>query len=167
MELHGAGLNVIPLPRVTMHEYGGKKPLLAESFTQCAVGLGRALSKFPPALLLLDIFDRSSTNMVSMPLSVEGFEKAVLDHNTGRAIIFRELALSLGSLFVVVIIPILILLGADLGVSFILAALLALVPILEMGQKSAKPVIYPSNPDTTLPPLARLDPKETEATKAY
>lgn len=113
-------------------KYGGKKPLIAGSVVQFAVGLGRAISKFPPVLLVLDIFDRTSTNMVAIPLSVDAFEKAILDHNTGRAILFREMALALGSATILAAIPLAMLLGAGLEISFLMAAIFSLFPILEI-----------------------------------
>lgn len=115
--------------------HGGQKPLALGSLTQTAVWIGRAVCKFPPVLFALDLLDRTSTNMVSLPLSVEAFEKAVLGHNTGRAILFRETASGLGVLTVHLMVATAVFFGAGLEISFLFAALFAIIPLLEIRKK--------------------------------
>lgn len=112
-------------------DYKGKKGLLTfGSVISSIVWWGRLLSKNPGSLLVLDVIDRLTGGMTGIPLSVLSYEKAIDGRSTGRAILFRELAISLGSVFTCLLILIFVLIGLELRFTFLLAAFLSLFPLL-------------------------------------
>ena len=88
-------------------------------------GVGRGLVVF------LDVTDRVGEKMISMPLEVLSYEKALNGGATGRAILFRETAVELGAIFVCLV----LLLIEDLHFSFVLGAWMVLLPLLLIKKK--------------------------------
>lgn len=107
-----------------------KEVLVLGSLVRSGVWLGRWLTKNIPCLLGLNVVNDLAIGMVSMPLEVLSLEKAINGRSTGRAILFRELAISLGDLIIGLVLGVATLFGASLTVGFVLAVFLALAPIL-------------------------------------
>lgn len=109
---------------------GKKEVLEIGAGASALVWLGRALTKFVPALLLLNIIDNFTVGMTRIPLSVLSYEKAVDGHATGRAILFRELAICLGSISSCILLVLVVWSGLNLEITFLLAAFFSLFPFL-------------------------------------
>jgi MFS family permease len=109
----------------------GKQGLIVYgSILQVLVWSARMLSKSVGIWFTLDIFDRVTGGMVGIPMNVISYEKAIEDHSTGRAVLFRELAITIGGIFACGLLLIWALLGIDLKWIFIFGALSSLLPIL-------------------------------------
>jgi MFS family permease len=109
----------------------GKKELLGfGSISSALVWLGRFLTRTPPFLLILDVIDRLTGGLTGIPLNVLSYEKAVDGHSTGRAILFRETAISLGAILADLVLLEIVILGLNIGLSFFEAAILSLSPLL-------------------------------------
>lgn len=114
----------------------GKKTVLRMGAGSSAlVWVGRALTKFVPVLLILNIIDNFTAGMTGIPLGVLSYEKAVGGHATGRAILFRELAICLGSISACILIMLVILSGLNLEFIFLGAAIFSLFPLLVIGHE--------------------------------
>jgi MFS family permease len=94
------------------------------------VWLARFLTGQVGVLLLLDVLDRITTGMTGIPLSVLTYEKALDGHSTGRALLFREVALSFGSILACLCLILLTLLGIEMKFSFLVAGFFSLLPLL-------------------------------------
>lgn len=119
----------------------GKKGLVSYgAFLSCLVWLGRFLATRIPTLLVFDVIDRISGGMVGIPMMVLTFEKAHDGGSTGRALVFREMAVSLGSLFSVLLLMGIVYFGLPLKSAFLAASLLMLSPLLivEKGLSAGK-----------------------------
>lgn len=112
-----------------------KEFLVLGSLARGGVWLGRWLTKSIPLLLGLDVVNDLAIGMVSMPLGVLSLEKAIDGRSTGRAILFRELAITLGDLVTGLVLGIATLFGAPLTLGFIFAVFLALTPTLVRVKK--------------------------------
>lgn len=109
----------------------GKKKLLSYgAFLSGLVWFVRFFTLSLPVLFLLDVTDRIAGGMVGIPLLVLTLEKALDGHSTGRAILFREIAIGLGEISGVLMLMIIILLGFSLQTSFLIAGVLMLTPFL-------------------------------------
>lgn len=109
----------------------GKRGLIAYgSVFQFLVWLGRSLTQNIKVLFTFDIIDRITGGMVGIPLGVLTYEKAIVGRSTGRAILFREIAITSGAILACILMMILALLGVELKFSFLLAAFFSLLPIL-------------------------------------
>lgn len=109
----------------------GKRGLIAYgSFFQFFVWLGRSLTQNVGVLFIFDIFDRVTGGMVGIPLSVWTYQKALGGRSTGRAVLFREIAITSGAIFACFLLIGLALLGIQLKFSFLLAASFSLLPLL-------------------------------------
>lgn len=109
----------------------GKGGLIAYgSVFQFFVWLGRSLTYNVKVLFTFDIIDRVTGGMVGIPLGVLTYEKALDGHSTGRAILFRELAITSGAIFACLLLIGFALLGIELKFSFLLAAFFSLLPFL-------------------------------------
>lgn len=109
----------------------GKRGVLTfGSLISSLVWVGRWLTSNIAGLFVIDIADRLTAGMTALPLEVLTFEKALDGRSTGRAILFREIALLIGAIFACVLLMILALLGMELRYSFLLAAIFSLTPIL-------------------------------------
>ena len=100
------------------------------SVLSSVVWLGRWLTKNILLLLGLSVVNDLAIGMVGMPLEVLTLEKAVDGRSTGRAVLFREMAISLGDTVSGLVLGILALLGFPLTFGFVLAIPLALMPLL-------------------------------------
>ena len=104
----------------------GKKGLIAfGSVFSFFIWLGRVMSKTVGFLFFLDVSDRAVEKMAAIPLEVLTYEKALEGGATGRAVLFREIAIEMGAIFVCFMLLIL----GNLRLSFLLAAVLTLFPL--------------------------------------
>jgi MFS family permease len=118
----------------------GKQGLIVYgSIFQVLVWTGRILTKGIGIWLTLDIFDRVTGGMVGIPMNVISYEKAIEDHSTGRAVLFREQAITIGGILTCGLLLIWALLGIDLKWIFVVGALSSLLPILMIRTKNEKP----------------------------
>jgi MFS family permease len=109
----------------------GKKGLIVYgSILQVLVWSARMLTKGVGLWFTLDIFDRVTGGMVGIPMNVMSYEKAIEDHSTGRAVLFRELAITIGGILTCGLLVIWAWLGIDLKWTFIIGAISSLLPIL-------------------------------------
>lgn len=109
----------------------GKRGLLAfGSLASSLVWLGRWLTRNIFGLFALDVADYVTAGMTAIPLGVLTYEKALDGHSTGRAILFREVALTAGAIIACLFLVGLALLGIELKYSFLAAAFFSLLPIL-------------------------------------
>lgn len=109
----------------------GKKRLIASgSVFQFFIWVGRVLTRSVGVLFTLDIADRISGRMVGIPLDVWSYQKAVDGHSTGRAVLFREIAITSGSIVSCLLLIVLALLEIKLQFSFLAAAFFSLLPLL-------------------------------------
>ena len=114
-----------------------KKELITlGSLIRSGVWLGRCLSRSVPWLLGFNVANDLAIGMVSMPLDVLTLEKAIDGRSTGRAVLFREMASSLGNFIIGLILGIAAFGGAPLTFGFVLAIFLTLTPILVQVKKS-------------------------------
>lgn len=105
----------------------GKKELIGfGAIFSFFIWLGRLLSRMVGFLFFLDVSERVVEKMTSIPLEVFTYEKALDGHATGRAVLFREMAIELGAIFVCLVMLVL----QNLRISFVLAAVLTLLPLL-------------------------------------
>lgn len=107
-----------------------KELIVLGSLARSGVWLGRWLTRGIPWLLGLNVVNDLAIGMVSMPLGVLSLEKAIDGRSTGRAVLFREIAISLGDFVTGLVLGIATLLGAPLTFGFVLAVFLALTPTL-------------------------------------
>jgi MFS family permease len=91
---------------------------------------GRFLSNTYGLLFVFDIIGRISGGMVDYPMEIISYEKALDGGSTGRAILFREFAITLGSIIAIVLLALTILLNLPLKIVFLTAALAALSKLL-------------------------------------
>lgn len=113
----------------------GKRGVLAfGSLVSFLVWIGRWLTRNIVGLFAIDIVDRVTAGMTGIPLEVLSYEKALDGHSTGRAILFREIAITGGAVLACVLLMILALLGIDLKFSFLVAAFFSLLPLLIVGR---------------------------------
>ncbi len=109
----------------------GKKGLIGfGAVFSSLVWLGRLLTFDIGPLFIFDIVDRITSGMTGIPLEVLTYEKALDGHATGRAVLFREIAVVIGSCFACGFLILLVLLGIELRFSFLAASLFSLLPIL-------------------------------------
>lgn len=90
----------------------------------------RSLGTTPALFVAADSLWRFAEGMVSLPMNVLSYKKAL--EGTGRALMFRELALASGPVFLTLILVVWALLGLPLVWSFLLAAGASLLPILSV-----------------------------------
>lgn len=109
----------------------GKRSLIAYgSYFSFLAWLGRFLVTIPSILFLFDVIYRLASGMLGIPLGVLTYQKAREDHATGRAILFREISMSLGSLFVCLAIVVFLIFNFELKIIFLGGALFSLFPLL-------------------------------------
>lgn len=115
----------------------GKKGLIIYgSILQVLVWFGRMFTRGVSVLFILDIADRITGGMVGIPLSVLSYEKALEDHSTGRAILFRESAVTIGGILTCILFMVWVWLGLELQWIFAIGALSSLLPILLVRAKN-------------------------------
>jgi len=111
----------------------GRKGLIAYgAVISSLVWLGRFLTAGAGALLVLDVIDRISGGMLGIPLEVLTYEKALDGRSTGRALLFREMAVGAGEIMACCLLVAIILLGWPLKVAFLVAAGFNLLPLLSL-----------------------------------
>jgi MFS family permease len=115
----------------------GKRGILGwGAFVSFLVWLGRLLTRQIPVLLVFDILDRVTGGMTGIPLSVLSYEKALGGRSTGRALLFREVAIAMGSIFACLLLIVIALLNLPLQSSFLAAGFLSLLPLLIVKRRS-------------------------------
>lgn len=114
----------------------GKRGLIVMgSFSSLLIWIGRFLTNSVGALFIFDIFDRITGGMLSIPLEVLSFEKAVDGNSTGRALLFREFAITGGSILANVLLIFIVGFGLDLRYSFLAAVAFSLFPLFMITKK--------------------------------
>lgn len=109
----------------------GKRSLVAYgSVFTSLVWLGRFMTNTVGIFLILDVFDRIAGGMLGIPLAVLSFEKALDGHSTGRALLFREAAITIGSIFACLLLIGLVLVGLELKFAFLVPMVFSLLPLL-------------------------------------
>ena len=110
----------------------GKRGLVSfGSVFSFLIWIARVVAKEVNFLFFLDVSDKVVEKMTSIPLEVLTYEKALDGGSTGRAILFREMAIEMGAIFVCLM----FLLLRNLRLSFALAAILTLFPLLLVKRK--------------------------------
>lgn len=104
-------------------------PLLAFSWIMRMLGSTR------PLFIASDSLWRFAEGMVSLPLNVITYKKA-LEGATDRAIMFRELAINLGPVIILPIFILMVLAGLNLAWTFVLAAVFSLLPLLAIREEN-------------------------------
>lgn len=111
----------------------GKKELIAYgSVISTLVWLGRFLTATAGVLFVLDVIDRISGGMLGIPLEVLTYEKALDGRSTGRALLFREAAITSGSIFACLLLAVVVSLGWPLKTTFLVAGAFNLLPLLSL-----------------------------------
>jgi len=109
----------------------GKRGVLAfGSLASFLVWAGRWLTRNIVGLFAIDVVDHVTSGMTGIPLGVLTYKKALDGHSTGRAILFREIAITSGAILACLLLIVLALLGIELKYSFLMAAVFSLLPIL-------------------------------------
>lgn len=108
----------------------GRKLLRYGAIASFLVWIARILLGGIIGLFILDIIDRMAGGMVGIPLEALSFQKAVDGQSTGRALLFRETAIGLGSVFACLLLLLFVFLNLPLSFSFLLAAGLSLFLLL-------------------------------------
>lgn len=107
-------------------DFKGKKELIEfGSIFSFLIWVGRFIFKQVKVLFFLDVSDRVVQKMITLPLEVLTYEKALDGGATGRAVLFREMAIEMGAIFVCLMLLVL----QNLRLSFVLAAILTLFPL--------------------------------------
>lgn len=96
--------------------------------------LGRIFARTPGAIIGVDTFYRVADQMIMIPLSVWTYQKA-LEGGTGQALYFREISLTLGAIFALLVAGVILIFGANFETLFVLAAISALLPLLVVKKK--------------------------------
>jgi hypothetical protein len=81
-------------------------------------------------LFALDITDRITDSMIAIPMQVLTYEKALEGQSTGRAVLFREQAITIGALTASLILIVWALLGIELRLVFYLGFIASFLPVL-------------------------------------
>ena len=105
------------------------------SILQVLAWSARIITRSVGVLFTLDILDRVTGGMVAIPMNVTSYEKAIEDHSTGRAVLFRELAITIGGMLTCGLLIIWALLEIELKWVFLIGALSSLLPILVVKRK--------------------------------
>jgi len=109
----------------------GKKELIAfGAVVSFLVWSGRFFIKEIGGFLIFDVLERIAGSMLGIPLEVLSFQKAVDGGSTGRALLFRETAITTGSIFACLALLLLTFLNLPLSFSFVLGSGLSLFPLL-------------------------------------
>lgn len=116
----------------------GRKQLVIRvgSISQVVIWVARGLTRAVTALFFLNVADRMTSKMLAIPMGADSYQKATDGRSTGRALLFREQAITLGGLAVFLVIEVWVFFGGRLEATFWLAAGLSLLPLLESGKKS-------------------------------
>lgn len=109
----------------------GKREMIGiGSLVNSVIWLGRFVFRTVPALFVLDIADRLTAGLTAIPLNALSYQKAVHGHATGRAILFRELAVGIGAMCACLVMIAIILTNFGLELSFIAAGVFSLTQLL-------------------------------------
>jgi len=100
-------------------------PLLSVSW------LIRFVIKSLPAFVLADSIWKLGQRMLILPLNVLTYKKG-LESGIGKAILFRETSLIIGQVLALLSLIVIIYLGGDLSVSFVVAAIFSTLPLVSV-----------------------------------
>ena len=114
---------------------GNRGLIVYGSVVQAFVWLARIFTESVGTFFSLDVADRVTDTMVGIPLQVTTYNKALLGHSTGRAVLFRELSYTLGGLVTCLLLIGWVLLGLELKLFFIVAALASFLPIFSLEKR--------------------------------
>jgi len=102
------------------------------------VWLGRFLATSRRTLFVWDVVGRIAGGMTGFPLEVLSYEKAIDGRSTGRALLFREVAITLGSILAVFCLMIIVGLRLPLKFAFLLAVPFSLAKILIVKDEATR-----------------------------
>jgi len=109
----------------------GKKELIGlGAVVSFLVWTGRLFVKEIGGFLIFDVLERIGGIMLGIPLDVLSFQKAIDGGSTGRALLFRETAITAGSIFACLLLLLLSFLNLPLSFSFVFGSGLSLFPLL-------------------------------------
>lgn len=103
---------------------GEKNLIEGGNFLYSFAWMLRYLTKNIPALLAAEISDKISDGLVGNPLASITYKKAILSHATGRAVLFRELAIFSGHILGLLLLILGVFLGFPLKLFFLFVSLL-------------------------------------------
>ena len=109
---------------------GSRGLIVYGAIVQAFAWLGRAFAKSIGTLFILDITDRVTDSMIAIPMQVLTYQKAVEAKATGRAVLFRELAITIGGLIACSLLIVWVLLEIKLGLIFYVGFLASFLPVL-------------------------------------
>jgi len=109
-------------------QIGGKNIINLGAIVGFLSWILRAVVRAPLAIIGVDGLYRMTEQMLTVPLNVLSYKKAV-DGGTGQALYFREISITIGSLVSLLLVAILVFFNLPLWTPFILASLGALAPI--------------------------------------
>ncbi|HUV72325.1 MAG TPA: MFS transporter [Clostridia bacterium] len=114
----------------------GKRDLIAYgSYFSFLAWLGRFLVSAPSILFIFDVIYRLAGGMLGIPLGVLTYQKARDGHSTGRALLFRELAITLGSVLACLLLIVFVLMQLELRYVFLGGAGFSLLPLLIVRER--------------------------------
>lgn len=109
----------------------GKKVLIAYgSAFASIVWLGRFLVGSVFAIFIFDVIDRIASGMTGIPLGVLSYQKAIDGHSTGKAMLFREFAITFGGILGSLLVILIAFFDISLKFGFLAASLIALLPLI-------------------------------------
>lgn len=109
---------------------GKKAPITLGSLIFFFIYLGRGVIINIPGLLILSVIANLSGSLRGIPMGVWTYEKAINGHSTGRAVLFREVAIGLGEICGCLLLLAVIWVKLGLNFAFFLAAGFSLLPLL-------------------------------------
>jgi MFS family permease len=118
-----------------------KRKLVAYgSVFQALVWLSRIFTQKIGFLFVLDIVDRITDGMVGIPMNVMTYQKAIDGRSTGRAVLFREIAITIGSITACLLFIVLAVLKVELRFYFLIPVLSSFLPLLIVKRPSEKKI---------------------------
>lgn len=91
--------------------------------------LARIFARSAGLIIIVDTFYQVTGQMLTIPLDVLSYRKAI-EGGTGQALYFREISLTFGAMFFLILAVVLVLLNLPLWTTFVLASIGALMPLL-------------------------------------
>lgn len=109
----------------------GKRSMIAYgSYFSFLAWLGRFLVSVPSILFVFDVIYRLASGMLGIPLGVLTYQKALDGNSTGRALLFREVAVTLGSIFSCLLLIFFAWARLEIHYAFLGGAAFSLLPLL-------------------------------------
>ena len=117
---------------------GSRGLLIYGSIVQALVWLVRVFARGVGVLFVVDIADRVTDSMIALPMQVSTYQKALEGQSAGRAILFRELAITIGGIFTAGLLVVWVLVGLELRLVFMVAFLASFLPLFIANHHGAK-----------------------------